>query len=405
MASAAASAAAPPSNQAAEAAADPNLSTWLGRTLVAADARWSDWLGRAKELRLQILVSVVEPDGQAGPTYELRVDEEYFYPASAIKPFMAVAALRAMSKRVGGDISPLTRIQRCREGRPECEPPPEDEEKDDAGAPGSAAPDDEGGPRKKHEKLRVGEEIAKMLSYSDNDSYNRLWDVVGHREVNELLVELGFPAVRMHHRMDAPAERSRTTPRVLLLAPGKPIIELRRRKSELRLPPTDADSLLVGTAYHDGGKRVHGPMSFAEKNYAPLRELQRLLREILFPEREPGAKLGLSDAQRELLVKPMTAKLAKTRQTADHHPLAPGVLEVLPADEVRYVGKSGRAYGFQLENAYLERLSTRRALFVTATVYANPNGVLNDDDYGYDDISRPLLASLGAALARALLVR
>jgi hypothetical protein len=80
------------------------------------------------------------------------------------------------------------------------------------------------------------------------------------------------------------------------------------------------------------------------------------------------------------------------------------VLDALGHERIRYVGKSGRAYGFHLENAYVENRDTGRAFFVTATVYANPDGVLNDDDYAYDQLSRPLLASLGSALARELLV-
>ena len=42
-------------------------------------------------------------------------------------------------------------------------------------------------------------------------------------------------------------------------------------------------------------------------------------------------------------------------------------------------------------------------MFVTVTVYANPNGILNDDDYGYDETTKPLLSSLGEVLTRELL--
>ena len=99
----------------------------------------------------------------------------------------------------------------------------------------------------------------------------------------------------------------------------------------------------------------------------------------------------------------MTARLSSRKHAAEHGPLTPGVLEVLPLKRARYVSKSGRAYGFHLENAFIEDTKTHRGLFVTAVVYVNPNGVLNDDDYGYDDTSKPLLAALGEALTRALL--
>ena len=145
-------------------------------------------------------------------------------------------------------------------------------------------------------------------------------------------------------------------------------------------------------------------MSFARKNYVSLRELQRLNRALLFPELGEGPSLGLSERHRALIVGAMTAKLGSERRVAEHYPLSPGVLDVLPAERVRYVGKSGRAYGFHLDNAYIEDRETGRAFFVTVTVYANPKGVLNTDDYGYDEISRPLLRALGAALGRKLLL-
>jgi hypothetical protein len=114
--------------------------------------------------------------------------------------------------------------------------------------------------------------------------------------------------------------------------------------------------------------------------------------------------LGLSAKQRDLVVRAMTSRLEPSRFAAEHGPLSPGALAVLPAERLRYLGKSGRAYGFHLENAYIEDLQTRRGFFVTVAVYANPDSIMNDDDYAYDEISRPLMRSLGEALTRAILV-
>lgn len=367
---------------------------WLTATLESSDPRWKDWLRDAERLRLQILVTRAASANEPWVTHSLRLDAEYFYPASAIKTFVAIAALRSASERAGGDIDLATQIRRCRSDRGGCEPPPADEE------PGSGNAD---GTKKKHRKLRFGEEIQKMLSYSDNDSYNRLYDLIGHRELSLAMASMGFPAARLQHRMSEPELDVKDTPRVLLLPPGKPIIDIPRRKSDLDLAPVSVRGLEVGQGYVDAGKQVDRPMSFADKNYASLADLQRLNVSLLFPERPGAAALGLSTSQRELVVRALTAKLGAGKLARDHHPMAPGVLEVLPRERVRYVGKSGRAYGFHIENAYIEDLETRRGFFVTVAVYANPDGILNDDNYGYEEISRPLLRALGEALARAAL--
>ncbi len=364
---------------------------WIERTLRAADPKWEGWLAQAEELRLQILVTVVS-DGGAWQTHAYRADAEYFYPASAIKTFLAVAALRTLSEKTGGDVPLGSRIVRCAGDRPGCEPPKEDEDKDQ--------PPGEG--KRDHAKLRVGEEIHKMLSYSDNDSYNRLYDIVGHRELNDEMAEMGFTSVRFHHRMSAPADKSRETVRVVVRPPGKKELVFPPRTSTFDPAPTPVPKLEVGTAYRDGKGTVDEPMSFATKNYASLGDLQKLNVSLLFPGNPAGVALGLSDAQREHLVKAMTTSFGNRKRAAEHSPLSPGVIEAMGDDRVRYVGKSGRAYGFHLENAFLEDKKTKRAFFVTVTVYANPDGVMNDDDYGYDETTRPLLASLGAALTRAI---
>jgi hypothetical protein len=366
---------------------------WVVRSLRASDSRFEGWLQRADELRLQILVTVVEPQPSGPPRlteHGYRVDAEYVYPASAIKTFLAVAALRTLrrlSEKAGAAVDGSTRIMRCREDRGGCKPPPAD-------AKGRSEAEDA-----EHERLWVGQEIRKLLSYSDNDSYDRLYDIVGHRELNVEMAALGFRTVRFHHRMNAPASRSRILRRVTLLPRGGRAIDIPRRISDFDPAPTPASRLDVGTAHLGERGRVEAPMSFAAKNYASLRDMQRLNLSLLLPGHPGALDLGLDDAARKLLIEPMTGRLRPLRNAERHKPLLPGVLEVLPEQRVRYVGKSGRAYGFHLENAYVQDLESKRGMLVTVSVYANPNGVLNDDNYDYDDTTKPLLSALGKALA------
>ncbi|MBW2523741.1 MAG: serine hydrolase, partial [Deltaproteobacteria bacterium] len=360
------------------------------------DARFAAWLDQAAELRLQVLVTTVEPQPDGSPRLTergYRVDAEYVYPASAIKTFLAVAALRTLqrlTKESGVTVDAKARIMRCREDRGGCKPPPAD-------AKGRSEADDA-----EHERLWVGQEIRKMLSYSDNDSYDRLYDIVGHRELNEQMAALGFGSVRFHHRMNAPASRSKVLRRVTLLGQGGRAVEIPRRVSDFEPQPTAAGGLEIGQAHMGDRGRVDQPMSFAAKNYASLRDMQRLILSLLFPRHPRSLDLGLDDAERAELIEPMTGRLRPLSNAERHKPLLPGVLEVLDEERVRYVGKSGRAYGFHLENAYLEDKRSERGVLVTASVYANPNGVLNDDDYDYEETSKPLLAAIGKAVAQAV---
>jgi hypothetical protein len=190
--------------------------------------------------------------------------------------------------------------------------------------------------------------------------------------------------------------------RVTLLPKGGRAIDIPRRVSDFEPAATPVAGLEIGKAHLGDRGRVDEPMSFARKNYASLRDMQRLNLSLLFPEHPRAVALGLDEAARSLLIEPMTGRLRPLRNAERHKPLLPGVLEVLPEERVRYVGKSGRAYGFHLENAYIEDSQSKRGMLVTVSVYANPNGVLNDDNYDYDDTTKPLLSALGKALAKSV---
>jgi hypothetical protein len=55
------------------------------------------------------------------------------------------------------------------------------------------------------------------------------------------------------------------------------------------------------------------------------------------------------------------------------------IAAAVPDDRVRVLGKGGRALGFEIENSYAVDETTGRSFFVSAVIYANENGTLNDD--------------------------
>ena len=83
--------------------------------------------------------------------------------------------------------------------------------------------------------------------------------------------------------------------------------------------------------------------------------------------------------------------------------MLPGVERALAGGAVRYLNKSGRAYGFHLDTAYVEAIDSGRAMVVTAAIYANSDGVINNDSYDYDTVSAPFFEDLGEVLAAELL--
>jgi hypothetical protein len=375
---------------------------------------------RSEELRLQlVLARVVEPKDKP-PVLQRstwRADAEYFYPASAIKLCAAVAAL----EQLGGELShgqpapegdPLSgrrvpvspealldarlRLEPVRAGAPVRDADPSNA--------------DGGG-------ITVRHEVRKLCLVSDNEAFNRLYDLVGQRALNERMWAAGLDSARLRHRLSirSSPEENRRTPGVRLELEGGDALLLPERFSDLQLDVPRLKGLDIGQAFReDDGGVVEGPVSFREKNRMSLSDLQDLLVKVVRPDVDLGTPgFALSDAQRALLVEAMTQlprESANPRYDPERYPddyvkfLLPGLRRVIPAERLRVTNKVGLAYGFTVENAYVEDSASGRGFFLAGTLYTNANGVLNDGVYEYDTLALPFWADLGEVLARELLL-
>lgn len=377
---------------------------WLTK-LLAKNSDIAHLMEDPARYRLQVLVTVIAPKGkgtEAPRTSEhgYRVDVEYVYPASAIKTFAAISALRKLEalRQAGHPVGLDTPLALCA-GKREKSCKTKDESNIEGGV------------------ITLGHEIRKMQLVSNNFSFNRLYDFVGHREINEDLWALGFASMRMHHRLYSGSDplEQKKTPRVELRPPGAKAVVIPARRSDLELPPTEAVELKLGVAYIDDAtrSRVDEPMDFAGKNYVSIRDLHRLTLALCRPDLPGVPQLGLAPADREALIASMTEDPLQSKNpiyTDEHasglryHTMIKGMMRVMALERILYTGKAGKAYGFHLDNAYIEDRKSGRAMVVTVVGYANANGVLNDNLYEYDTVTRPLLLGLGELLANAVLL-
>jgi hypothetical protein len=361
---------------------------WIASKLQT-DRRFAGLLAAAETHRLQIVVTEVTRKDQAVTltSHGYRAGVEYYYPASAIKTFASVAALRALAA-LGVDRE--TPVAICRASATKCTTTRDKSNRD-------------GG------KITLGHEIRKMQIVSDNGAFNRLYDFVGHRAMNEALVPLGFPSLRIGHRLSTreTAEQHLHTPAMQVRPRKGDPIAIPERTSDFVVASHGVPKTLVGAAVKIDGQVVDGPKEFEGRNGVLLCDMQRLTIALVLPDRGQG--LGLSPADREFLVATMTTdpKASQNPVFTDpdateerFKPMLPGMLKVLPRTRIRYVNKAGKAFGFHVENAYIEDTASGRAYFVAATVYANRDGVLDDDRYDYADVTEPFYAHLGELLAR-----
>ena len=352
------------------------------------------YLTRAEELRLQILVSEIRPDGGL-LRHGFRVDAEYLYPASTIKLCSAVAALQWLGEQresLAVDLNtPLAYHPLF--------PDEVYEDRDDTNLEGGA--------------ITVGHEVRKLFLVSDNRAHNRLYELVGHRELNERMWDAGLPSVRSVHRLSEARsfEDNLRTPRIDFLGPGGPLHTVPERTSDLPVTSEQVPGHDLDAAFLRGDELSPPPSDFGRKNSISLLDLQNALILVARPDLDLGlAGFDLPEDLRRFALAAMSEQPADSTNPAydaDAYPpdrlkyLMPGVARVVPRERVTCFNKVGRAYGFTLDNAYVEH-DDGRAFFVTAAIYTNPNRVLNDGVYAYRTEANPFFERLGEVVARAL---
>ncbi|WP_165903872.1 serine hydrolase [Hymenobacter gummosus] len=371
--------------------------------------------------RLQLIYTQIRRDAQGRPsfrsyTFRLR-PREYFYPASTVKLPAAAAALEWL--HFGTSMADIVvRVGMAPPGQRYTVPRRNTPLQIDSAYAGqtrvladSTAP--AGRPTIEHY-------IRKVLLVSDNDAFNRLYEYTGQRALNRLLRVHGYRRSRIIHRLsvgDAEPGSRYTNPFRFSIDSAGTAKTLRQppRYNSGPLPRLRAGHYRVGRAYLQGGRRVEQSFDFSTKNNFPLREQQRVLQALLFPQ--AGARrqrFSLDSADYPFLRKYLSLppRLSQyPRYDAKEYPdnyakflLVGGPPAALP-EGVRIYNKIGQAYGFLIDNACIVDSLRGVEFMLSAVVYCNQDGVLNDDQYDYDTVGLPFLRRLGQLVYQYELTR
>lgn len=355
--------------------------------------------------RVQCLLSEVvdgPPRGTTGarlPTLErrgFRMDAEYFYPASSIKTCGVIAALQKMRalREKGWSIDLDTKLV--------FYPLFEGETIEDAD-PSNV----ETG------TITLGQEIRKVCIVSNNESFNHLYEFVGHRQINEAMWNAGLDSVRITHRLSEfrTEEEHRRTPRISVVQEDGTEREIPERTSDLVPPTPEVAGLLVGEKHMtNDGELLDGPMDFSRKNRISVVDLQNMLVMLAAPEVDLGLTgFGLTAEDRAFVLESMAVYPRQSENpvyAAEEYPdeyaknYLPGLRKVAPDADFTYYNKTGWAYGFSIDNACIVYKPTGKMFFLTTVMYANPDGVINDSDYAVEEVALPVMAHLGEVVAR-----
>ncbi len=249
----------------------------------------------------------------------------------------------------------------------------------------------------------------RTFAISENVPYNRWYEYLGADAVNARLAALGYPDTRLIARLgsaDRDANR-RSRGGVLLAADGR-MVEQRdaMTAAERRFPFGQA---MVGRGWkNNDGSTTTGPRDFSYSNFMPLADSLGMLQAFVLPDTVPAKRRWRIDEP--LRAQLLQAMALRPRDSDDphydeatHHDgyarwfLVGDGPQRYP-EGVRVLGKSGMAYGYLSEVAYLQDRDSGAECMLAAAIHVNRDGIYNDDQYEYDDIGLPFLAALGRAV-------
>jgi len=369
-----------------------------------------------------------------------RADAEYFYPASTVKLPVAVMALEFLQQHGI-----------------------------DANSPMYSAPawlgDKSRGVAIEHSAVNtdvkertpssivepsVADDVRRILLVSDNDSYNRLYELLGPTYINQRLQNLGFTPSQIRHRLERQLtmQQNHQLPAITFANQQRQVL-LHRPARQDELTPL-RDTTPVGDAYWWQQQLVREPLDFASRNQwtltsihqltlmlagaipnpfrltAPQQQLIDYYRQVTPVQllehlksatdvtrrnEDPQASVeqfavSTSAPANNLMVEKPASKNALQSQIASW--LMPALQQPASAMKFLYYGgqrtpdpelvvrnKVGDAYGFYLDSAWFCDLRSGSEFVLTAVIYANSDGVLGDNSYDDQSLAMPFLAWLG----------
>jgi len=261
----------------------------------------------------------------------------------------------------------------------------------------------------------IAQFIRKAFLVSDNDAYTRMYEFVGQQATNRRLHDMGYPDMRITRRfMRMNADENRHTNPIRFTRPDGSIIYF-------QAPAFNTDSFdfshinKMGKAYMNAqDSLINEPIDFTTANNVTVYHLQQLLQSVLFPNSVPSNRcFRLGKADHDFLYRYLSQYPSET----DYPKYDTGLYfdsyvkfffkqggHTIP-DHIRVFNKVGWAYGCLTDVSYVADFKNKVEFMLTATIYVNSDGVMNDDKYDYDNIGYPFLYKLGQCIYKYELKR
>ncbi|MES2891792.1 MAG: serine hydrolase [Bacteroidota bacterium] len=351
-------------------------------------------LANRKDLNVQFIYTQVDRGANGMPllkNYYFNLNSaRYFYPASTVKFPVSILALQRLNElRINGLDKNATMIT------------------EQAFSGQTAVYND---PTSPVGKPSLAQYIKKILMVSDNDAFNRLYEFLGPEYINQELHKRGYGDAQILHRLDIALNReeNRHTNPIKFLDPANRVLLDQPMKYNQASYLERNESL--GAGYYTNKVLINEPMNFSLKNRISLEDLHTILISLVFPAKVSASqRFNITEEDRNFLLKYMSQLPTESTfppYSADSAAYWPAYCKFLLfgsekqslPKNIRIFNKVGDAYGQLTDVAYIVDFEKKVEFFLSATIYCNKDGILNDDHYDYDEIGFPFMKHLGEVI-------
>ncbi len=339
--------------------------------------------------RLQIIYTQIDRNKQNIPSfknYYYNYDpESYYNPASMVKMPLAFLSLEKLHQLNQPGLNKFTRMQF--DSNYIGQRPLIKDSTSESGYPS------------------IANFIKRAFLISENDPYNRMYQFIGQEAINTRLHQKGFDKLRITRQfMGFNEEQNRhTNPIKFLNDDGTVLFE---QAGAYNSSSFDfSKKFLLGKGYiNKNDSLINEPFDFTKHNYIPLEEFQQILQSVLFPLSVPEKqRFDLEKNDRDFLLRYLSQYPSETTYPKYNDSIFyDSYVKFFFLDSthsmpssIRVFNKVGWAYGFLTDVSYIIDFNNKVEFMLSATIYVNEDGILNDDKYEFETVGQPFLKGVG----------
>lgn len=256
----------------------------------------------------------------------------------------------------------------------------------------------------------VANYIKKIFLVSDNDAYNRLYEFDGQSLLNRKLWKKGYADTRIVRRFVTMTEEENRHTNGIKFVVRKDNV-YRQFPAYSKIDFDYSKQILVGKAHYNRyDSLINSPFDFTRHNSLPLEELQHMLQSVMFPESVPAEqRFNLTKDDLRFLYQYLSEYPSESKKpTYDTTEYFDSYTKFFlyksgkqkPPPNIRIFNKPGWSYGYLTDAAYIADFDSKTEFMLSAVIYVNRDGILNDDKYEYTETGYPFFKEIGEIIYR-----